>query len=379
MHGYERCIAHIDMDAFYASVELLRYPDLRGIPLVVGGRRAEAAGPGMPPLRRLRDYQGRGVVTTATYEARALGVHSGMSLMRAGRYAPAALLLAPDFLAYRHYSALFKESVRAIAPHMEDRGIDEVYLDLSEAAGEPRVIGQQIKAAVRAATGLSCSVGLAGNKFLAKIASDLDKPDGLTVLGPEDIPTRVWPLDVAKINGVGPKAAAKLRGLGIATIGELAQTRRELLDDAFGQRLAGWLKDVAHGVDHRMVVTCQAPKSLSRETTFDRDLHARHDRVQLAATLANLCERLSEDLAKKRSAARTIGVKLRYSDFQTVTRDTTQAVPLRRACDILVAARECLRRVPLDQRLRLLGVRATGLTPTGTSALEPAQGELPFS
>ena len=230
-----RFIAHLDMDAFYASVELLRYPELRGKPVVIGGGRFSAAGDAAESFATLRQYVGRGVATTATYEARALGVHSGMGLMKAARLAPDAIRLPVDFDAYRRYSRLFKDAVAKIAPQIEDRGIDEIYIDLTDVDPPPdvardsgdadagvRAIAQSIKSAVHAATGLSSSIGVAPNKLLAKIASELDKPDGLTIVGAADIPLRIWPLPARRINGIGPKAAAKLDAMGIHTIGELA-------------------------------------------------------------------------------------------------------------------------------------------------------------
>jgi len=224
-----RLIAHVDMDAFYASVELLRHPELRGRPLVIGGRRrAPDEGGALPTLG---EYRGRGVITTATYEARALGVHSGMALMRAAKLAPDALLLPADFDEYRRYSRAFKDAVRALAPRVEDRGIDEIYVDLTglvprDPGGEgpwaaARGLAAAIQRAVREATGLSCSIGLAPNKLLAKIASELDKPGGVAALREADIPKRLWPLPVRKVNGIGPKAAARLEALGIGTVGEL--------------------------------------------------------------------------------------------------------------------------------------------------------------
>src|SRR6187549_3334875 len=203
-------IAHLDMDAFYASVELLRYPELRGRPMVIGGRRRRAAEGGVFPT--LREYAGRGVITTATYEARAFGVNSGMGLMKAAKLAPDALLLPADFDEYRRLSRLFKDAVRAIAPQVEDRGIDEIYIDLtdlvmSDTAGKPldprvraRYVAAHIQQAVHEATGLSCSIGVTPNKLLSKIASELDKPAGITILRNADIAARVWPLAVRKIN-----------------------------------------------------------------------------------------------------------------------------------------------------------------------------------
>src|SRR5688572_14406906 len=237
-------IAHLDMDAFYASVELLRYPQLRGKPVVIGGRRRRATEDETIPT--LREYAGRGVITTATYEARKYGLHSGMGLMKAAKLAPEALLLPADFDEYRRYSRLFKEAVRSVAPHIEDRGIDEIYIDLTDlvvasaADGPPdpwaraRVVATDIQRAVREATGLSCSIGITPNKLLSKIASELDKPGGLTVVTEADIPERIWPLAARKVNGIGPKAAARLAALGIDTIGELARAEPELLTREFG-------------------------------------------------------------------------------------------------------------------------------------------------
>jgi len=225
-----RRIAHLDMDAFYASVELLRYPDLRGQAVVIGGGRnaiPETLPDGSRRYARLRDYVGRGVVTTSTYEARALGVFSAMGMMKAAKLAPDAILLPTDFDAYRRYSGLFKAAVRTFTEQVEDRGIDEIYIDLTEVPGEPAEVAARIKAAVSEATGLTCSICVAPNKLLAKIGSELDKPDGLTLLTPADIPHRIWPLAARKVNGIGPKAAEKLAGIGIDTLGALAEADRE--------------------------------------------------------------------------------------------------------------------------------------------------------
>jgi DNA polymerase-4 len=358
-----RCIAHVDMDAFYASVELLRYPELRGKPLVVGGRRRASQESGVFPT--LREYKGRGVVTTATYEARAFGVHSGMALMRAARLAPDALLLPADFDEYRRYSRMFKEAVRALAPEIEDRGIDEIYVDLSGLVSdwtEAKELARSAQRAVREATGLSCSIGVAPNKLLAKFASELDKPGGITVLTEADIPTRVWPLAVRKIIGVGPKAAARLEALGIRTIGELARASLALLVERFGAKHGAWMHEAAKGRDERPVVTYSEPKSISRETTFEDDLHPVRDREALAKVFTELCARLAGDLERKGYAGRTIGLKLRYDNFKTLTRDCTLEAPTRDAAAIRRAAGECLKRVPLERRIRLLGVRVGSLS-----------------
>lgn len=357
-----RRIAHLDMDAFYASVELLRHPELRGRPVVIGGRRRALGEPGQAVAARLGEYAGRGVITTATYEARALGVSSGMGLMKAARKAPEAILLPPDFEAYRDYSRRFKTAVAAIAPCIEDRGIDEIYIDLTHVPGASGPLGQRLKQAVRDATGLTCSIGIAPNKLLAKLCSELDKPDGLTLLTTDDVPTRIWPLPVGKVNGIGPKAAARLEALGILTVGDLAACGPGLLREQFGPTYGAWLHQAARGIDDRPVETVSVPRSVSRETTFERDLHPRQDRAELSEIFTALCMRVSQDLARKGCRGRTVGIKLRYEDFRTLTRDITLARPVSAAMDIRRAAGECLRRVPLEQRLRLLGVRVSGLS-----------------
>lgn len=383
-----RWIAHLDMDAFYASVELLRYPQLRGHALVIGGRRAPMSTPapaqphgGESEFPRLRDYAGRGVVTTATYEARAFGVHSGMGLMKAAALAPGAILLPADFDEYRRYSARFKAVVAQVAPVIEDRGIDEIYIDLSELPGvqdarpgDPhsgvRAVAQDIKSRVGAATGLSCSIGVSPNKLLSKLCSDLDKPDGLTILAGDDVQARIWPLPVGRINGIGPKAQAKLAALGVTSIGQLAAADRGWLIERFGARTGAWLHEAAHGRDERALVLFREPKSLSRETTFDRDLHAVRDRADLGAIFTQLCERLAADLQRKGYAAKTIGVKLRFEDFRIVTRETSLPLHTQDAATIRRTGARCIKQAPLERRLRLLGVRAGGLC--SIDALPPA-------
>lgn len=366
------------MDAFYASVELLRYPQLQGLPVVIGGGRRHAPQTSVDGLNgeltfaSLRDYAGRGVVTTATYAARALGVHSGMGLMKAAALAPQAILLPVDFEQYRHYSRLFKAAVAALAPVIEDRGIDEIYIDLTDVPGAQdsapddalagvRDVARRLKAAVAQATGLSCSIGVSPNKLLSKICSDLDKPDGLTVLSADEVPARIWPLPVGRINGVGPKARARLESLGVTSIGDLAAADPAWLVAQFGEHHGTWLHQAAHGIDDRPVVTYREPKSLSRETTFERDLHPRQDREALGAVFTRLCEQVAQDLARKGVVGRTVGIKLRYEDFRIVTRSITLPEHTADAAVIRRWAGRCLKTVPLDRRLRLLGVKVEGL------------------
>ena len=365
------------MDAFYASVELLRYPQLKGLPVVIGGGRrpqdealaaAYAGRPGDIPVAAfalLKDYAGRGVITTATYAARQFGVGSGMGLMKAARLCPQAVLLPVDFAAYRRYSRLFKEVILSIAPVMEDRGVDEVYIDFTRVAGGQRdggrVLARLIQKSIFDATGLTCSIGVAPNKLIAKMASEFNKPNGISIVQPGDLQDLIWPLDCRKINGVGPKADEKLKSHGIHTIGELAARERAWLQAHFGRAYGAWLHDASWGRDERPVVTQSEPVSMSRETTFERDLHAVHDRAELSRIFTRLCEQVAADLAAKGYVGRTIGIKLRYDDFRIATRDQTVGQYTQDAATIRRVAGLCLKRVPLQRRLRLLGVRVGAL------------------
>ncbi len=373
MHSPRR-IAHLDMDAFYASVELLRYPQLKGLPVVIGGGRrkedealsgralAEIAVDEFP---RLQDYVGRGVITTATYAARQFGIGSAMGLMKAAKLCPQAILLPVDFEEIRRYSRQFKAIAQDIVPLVEDRGVDEIYLDFTDVPGGQReggrVLARLIQKAVLDATGLTCSVGVAPNKLIAKMASEFNKPNGISIVAPDDLQSLVWPLPCRKINGIGPKAGDKLAALGIHTIGELAAADPQWLVAHFGRATGAWMHASAHGRDDRPVVTQSEPVSMSRETTFERDLHAVHDRAELGAVFTRLCEQVAADLQRKGYVGKTIGIKLRYEDFKAATRDHTLALPTANAKTIRQAAGQCLKRAPLDKRLRLLGVRVGSL------------------
>ena len=380
-----RRIAHLDMDAFYASVELLRYPQLKGLPVVIGGgrRAVEAAMQALQDnhfvqegvdarafipidaFARLKDYTGRGVITTATYPARQFGVGSAMGMMKAARLCPQAILLPVDFEEYRRFSRLFKATILQIAPQMEDRGVDEVYIDFTHVPGGQRDGGRAlaglIQQSILDATGLTCSVGVAPNKLLAKMASEFNKPKGVSVVFESDLQTMVWPLACRKINGIGPRADEKLRAHGIQTIGELAARDAQWLMDHFGNSTGAWLHAASWGRDERPVVTESEPVSMSRETTFERDLHAVRDRAELGAVFTRLCEQVAGDLQRKAYAGKTIGIKLRYDDFKSVTRDQTLDHYTADARTIREVAGQCLKRVPLEQRLRLLGVRVGSL------------------
>ena len=340
------------MDAFYASVELLRRPELRGRAVAIGGRG---------------DPNSRGVVTTATYEARRFGIRSGMALRRAAELCPDCVFLPVDFPEYRRWSRRFKAAIAAVTDRIEDRGIDEVYIDLSALTGVRidggEAIARQIQRRVFTATALTCSIGVAPNKLLAKLCSELDKPNGITVIDEHDVPERIWSLPASRINGIGPKADRRLEELGIRSIGQLARAPLELLLGNFGRSYGAWLHEAAHGRDDRLLVTESEPRSMSRETTFERDLHPSRDFQPLAAVLAGLCRQLAGDLQRRGYAGRSIGVKARYTDFRIVTRELTLSAPVDDEPAIRRAAFECLKRVPAEQRLRLLGVRAGGLAP----------------
>ena len=373
-----RRIAHLDMDAFYASVELLRYPQLKGLPVVIGGgrRRLDEAlreHHADLPLHEipvaafpvLRDYTGRGVITTATYAARRFGVGSAMGMMKAAKLCPQAILLPVDFDEYRRYSRHFKQVIQEIAPVMEDRGVDEVYIDFTEVPGGQReggrVLARLIQKGIFDTTGLTCSIGVAPNKLLAKMASEFNKPNGISIVQPEDLQSLIWPLACRKINGVGPKADEKLQTHGIRTIGDLAARERTWLVQHFGKSYGAWLFDAAWGRDERPVVTESEPVSISRETTFERDLHAVHDKAELGAIFTRLCEQVAADLQRKGYVGKTIGIKLRYDTFKSVTRDQTLAAFTADARLIRQTAGLCLKRVDLNRRLRLLGVRVGSL------------------
>ena len=377
-----RRIAHLDMDAFFASVELLRYPQLRGLPLVIGGGRrrvdeALLASHGERALRfipvaefpLLKDYVGRGVITTATYAARQFGIGSAMGMMKAARLCPQAIVLPVDFDEIRRFSRLFKSTIAEIAPCVQDRGIDEVYIDFTDVPGGQReggrVLARLIQKSIFDLTGLTCSIGVAPNKLLAKMASEFDKPGGISIVYEADLQSRIWPLGVRKINGIGPKSGDKLAKLSIHTIGELAAQDAQWLVANFGKSTGAWMHEVAWGRDDSPVQTTSEPVSMSRETTFERDLHAVRDKAELGAIFTRLCEQVAADLQRKGYVAKTIGIKLRYDDFRIATRDHTASFYTADASALRRLAGQCLKRVPLDKRLRLLGVRASTLLKVG--------------
>jgi DNA polymerase-4 len=337
----------MDMDAFFASVEQKRRPELIGKPVVIGGRG--------DPTRR-------GVVSTASYEARKYGIHSALPLRTAFKLCPEAIFLPVDYDEYVRVSRIFKGVLREVTPLLEDVGIDEAFLDISEHPASAEEISKEIKVKIYDATGLTCSIGIAPNKLLAKIASDMQKPDGLTIITPDDIAGRIWPMPVRKLWGVGPKTEAHLNGMNINTIGELAFLPLERLIEEFGNSYGNYLFNASRGIDESPVVTHWEPKSSSRETTFQKDID---NWQEIAKNLADLSREVSKDLNKSGHKGKTITVKIRYSDFKTVTRARTLDHSTDSVEEIRKAAFECLGRVELKNRkVRLIGVRAGNLEKT---------------
>ncbi|HMK50584.1 MAG TPA: DNA polymerase IV, partial [Thermodesulfovibrionales bacterium] len=243
-----RRILHVDMDAFFAAVEEKRHPELRGKPVVIGGSG---------------DPTKRGVVSTASYEARKYGIYSALPLRTAHKLCPHAFFLPVDYEEYSRVSRIIKDALRKTSSVMEDVGIDEAFLDITEVDMSSEQIASEIKKRIQDETGLTCSIGIAPNKLLAKIASDMQKPDGLTIIGDKDIETLIWPLPVRKLWGVGPKTEASLRGRGINTIGELASIPLEKLVEDYGESYGHYLHGASRGIDESPLVTHWEPKSVS--------------------------------------------------------------------------------------------------------------------
>ncbi len=342
-----RRILHIDMDAFFAAVEQGRRPQLKGRPVVIGGDG---------------DPTQRGVVSTASYEARKYGIHSAMPLRTAYKLCPQAVFLPVDYKEYSRISEVIKNALRDITPLVEDVGIDEAFLDISGSEGTAEEIAGQIKRRVMHETGLTCSIGIGPNKLLAKIASDMQIPDGLTIISESDIEARIWPLPVRKLWGVGPKTEAHLKGMNIDTIGDLAAMSLEALIGTFGSSYGRFLYDSSRGLDESPLVTHWEPKSCSRETTFQRDT----DNWQtIARNLAELTKEVVEDLKRSGYKAKNVTVKVRFSDFKTVTRAKTIKETTDSLEEIRRTAFECFGRIELAMKVRLIGVRAGKLEKVG--------------
>jgi DNA polymerase-4 len=351
-------ILHVDLDAFYASVEVLKDPSLRGKPVAVGG-----AG-------------NRGVVMSASYEARAFGITSAMPAVRARRLCPHAVFVPPDFEAYVAHSNRFREVLLSFTPSVEPLSLDEAFLDVRGAVGlfgPPEEIGAKIRRAVRTEVGIICSVGIGPTKLVAKLASAHAKPDGLVHVRAQDLRAFLDPLPVRALWGVGEKTVELLSRLGIRTVAELATTSPDVLSRILGDTGAQALANLAAGVDERTVVPYEAPKSVSHEETFGSDLD---DEDHLLREALALCHKVASRLRADGYRCRTVVLKIRLANFTTLTRSRTLTDPTDLASDLYRVASELYRALPgARRRVRLLGVAATGLQPAGTEQLALLRGE----
>ncbi|MGI9557070.1 MAG: DNA polymerase IV [Solirubrobacterales bacterium] len=354
--GQARTIAHVDMDAFFVSVELLRRPELRGRPVIV------ATG---------TDPRARGVVMAASYEARRFGVHSALPLAVAHQRCPQAILVPRDFPRYREASARVMRLLDGYSDRVEIAGLDEAYLDLSDSPA-PKARGRQLKREVLAATGLVCSVGLAPNMLVAKIASDLDKPDGFCVIGVEGFLDAAGERAANIIPGVGPKTADRLQRAGIKTVRDLASADQVLLEKAIGPTHGPALRSRANGHDSREVATERRAKSESRETTFSEDVR---ERSVLEETLERLTLDLCAGLESGEHSGRTVTLKIRLRPFRTYTRSRTLPQPTRDRSVVLAVAQDLLERFDPGDAVRLIGVGVSGLDHREQASESPPQDE----
>ena len=353
-----RRILHIDMDAFYASVEQRDKPELRGLPVAVGGSPDQ-----------------RGVVAAASYEARTFGVRSAIPMARAVRLCPSLVIVRPDFARYRIASQAVFAIFRRVTPLVEPLSLDEAYLDVTENVWGERLgqtVAQRIKKEVKDATGLTASAGVAPNKFLAKIASGWKKPDGLTVIAPERVEQFLQKLPVDALWGVGPVTAKRLRDRGIERLVEVRTADLALLREAVGSNV-DWLRQLADGIDDRPVEPNQAAKSSGTENTFAEDLT---DLTEIKKQIDDMARDGAAWLERKLLTCRTVTIKVRYEDFTTITRSHSTEQPTRDAEDIAARAVALLERTEAGQRpVRLLGVSVHNLIDPGE---EPEWPPLPL-
>jgi DNA polymerase IV len=337
-------ILHVDMDAFYASCELRSRPDLAGLPVIVGGDGS------------------RGVVTAATYEARRYGIHSAMPMSRAKRLCPQVVILPPNFDLYTEVSAGVMAVFRDVTPLVEPLSLDEAFLDVSGAVrrlGPPAVIAEDIRSRVHDEQGITCSVGVASTKFVAKLASTRAKPDGLLVVPADRVVAFLHPLPVGELWGVGEKTEEALLRLGLATVGDVANTPVDTLVRALGQAAGAHLAALAWGRDPRSVEVPEREKSIGNEETFPRDID---DPEVIRRELLRLSEKVASRLRRQGYAGRTVAIKVRFADFSTISRSRTLRSPTDVGKEIYETARELYDALGLQRaRLRLVGVRAEGL------------------
>jgi DNA polymerase-4 len=354
-----RVILHVDMDAFYAAIEQLRRPELRGQPVVVGGDG---------------DPRKRGVVSTASYEARAYGIHSAMPLRTALKRCPHAVFLPVDFTAYRDFSGRLMRLLHDYSPLVEPMSLDEAYVDVSNRDEDPVHLAAAIKQRIRDELGLTGSVGVGPNKLLAKIASNLQKPDGLSVIWEQDVEERLRDLPAMVLWGIGPKTAAHLReALGVETVGHLRQIPLAQLQEAVGPNHGEYLYQICRGIDDSPVVTEWEPKSCSRETTFQVDVRRRETLVRTIQRLGQ--EVWAECVDEDGYLARTVTVKIRYHNFRTHTRAQTLPEPTGDRDLLIGTAKNLLDRFALDRPVRLVGVRFSSLAKRSKGRRFPAPAQ----
>lgn len=344
MDGVQRAIIHIDMDAFYASVEQRDNPELKGKPVIIGG-----------------SVESRGVVSTASYEARKHGVHSAMPMAEAHRLCPDGVYLPVDMQKYRLVSHQIMDIFHRFTPEVEAISLDEAFLDVTASQklfGTAEEIGREIKRLIKTELNLTASVGLAYNKFLAKLASDMDKPDGFYQIGPEELESKVWPLPVRRMMGVGGKTAQLLEGMGVRTIGQLAKMNMGLLEHILGKQ-GIMMYEVANGVDNRMVEPVRESKSVGRETTFPKDISERYVLETILFTLADdVCHTLRATNLK----GRTVSIKIRYPDFRSITRAQTLDGYTSSFEPVFEAVKQLMEHNYKDGTpVRLIGVTVSGL------------------
>ena len=356
-----RKIIHIDMDAFYASIEQRDNPQLRGLPVIVGG-----------------DPQSRGVVATCSYEARKYGIHSAMPSSQAKRLCPQAIFVRPRMTAYRLASAQIRTIFFLYTELVEPLSLDEAYLDVTENRkniASATIIAQEILAAITAETGLTASAGVSYNKFLAKVASDINKPHGLTVIIPEQAKTFIANLPIEKFFGIGKVTAKKMRLMGITNGAELKQLDLPTMSSTFG-KAGRYFYNIVRGVDNRSVEPHRQRKSLGRETTLQHDID---DLKKITEIIADLAGRVETLLRQANLYGNTITLKLKYADFVTVTRAKTLSKPIDCQTVIFEICEALLRKTEAGQRkIRLIGVTVSNFTEEPTDSTEPFQPELPF-
>jgi len=346
-------VLHVDMDAFYASVELRRHPELRGTPMYVGGTGS------------------RGVVLSASYEARAQGVRSAMPVGRARRLCPRAVAIAPDFPLYAQASRGVMAVFSSVTPLVEPLSLDEAFLEVSGARrrlGSPAAVATYVKARVEDEQGITCSVGVAPNKFLAKLASARCKPDGLLVVPTDGVVAFLHPLPVAALWGVGERTEEMLTRLGLRTVGDIATTPERTLQRALGPAQGAHLAALAWGRDERSVIPHEPEKSVGAEETFSRDTD---DPDLLHRELLRLAERTAGRMRSQGMVGRTVSIKVRFADFHTISRARTLREPTDVAQTVYATARELYDGLGLQRaRVRLLGVRMEGLRDAGTAPVQ---------